>query len=313
MLLFARFFTDSLYFVVDIHELGGNLELVFDFRSQRPDAENLGAVVPGRNQVEPEFFHGDGYGLLDFAGDKHVTTERDGFLDAACAGAAADGDLPDSLATVQEAVLHPVLENSAGKVHKALARNRLGKLPNDSHGTFALAHEPFKLLEAERTGNLHVVAYFHVAVERQVVAVKRDAVLHQAAHALAELAHEHAVLTLPKAIRVVDDNAIRMLLDCRIDKPVTEGYSRHDFGHLVGRLHAEAIHTVVLERMRFKKVVQPAGKIRYVHTQKIAKKIPTQGGYDMSIAVMASYTAGMEAEGLSNLMRFCRFMHRINF
>lgn len=30
----------------------------------------------------------------------------------------------------------------------------------------------------------------------------------------------------------------------------------------------------------------------------------------MSIAVMASYTAGMEAEGLSNLMRFCRFMHR---
>ena len=30
----------------------------------------------------------------------------------------------------------------------------------------------------------------------------------------------------------------------------------------------------------------------------------------MPIAVMASYTAGMEAEGLSNSMHFCTFMHK---
>ena len=50
---------DPLDFVVDVDKLGGYPEVVLDFRSQRADAENLGAVVARRNQVEPEFFHGD--------------------------------------------------------------------------------------------------------------------------------------------------------------------------------------------------------------------------------------------------------------
>lgn len=262
----------TLYFVVDVDKPGGYFEVVPDFLGKGTHAENLGTVVPCGNQVETEFLDGDRHSLLYFAGDKRVTAERDGFLDAASARTAADSDLADSLRAVQERMLHPVFEHSAGEVHKAFTRDRLGKLPHDAHGTLALAHEPFELLEAERTGYKHVVPDFHVAVERQVVAVKRDAVLHQAAHALAELAHEHAVLALPEPVRVVHDYAVRMFLDCRIDKPVTERYSRHDFGHLVGCLHAEAIHTVVLERVRFEQVVQPAGKIRKFHERENSKK-----------------------------------------
>ena len=165
-----------------------------------------------------------------------------------------------------------MLEHATRKFHETLPRNGLGKLAHDAHGTLAFLHEPFELLEAERSGDQHVVADFHVAVERQVVAVQRDSMLHQAAHALSELPHQYAVLAVPEAVRVMDEDAVGLLLDGGVYQAVAERHPRHDAGHLIGGLHAETVIAVVLEGLRFEQVVEPTGKIRKFHDRENSKK-----------------------------------------
>ena len=81
--------------------------------------------------------------------------------------------------------------------------------------------------------------------------------LHQAAHALAELAHEHAVVIFPKTVRVVHYNTVRTLLDGGVYQPVAETDPGHDFRHLVRGLHAKSVHAIVLESSWAQELVQP--------------------------------------------------------
>ena len=135
-------------------------------------------------------------------------------------------------------MLHPMLEHAAGKFHETFPRNGLFEFTDIAHGTLALAYEPLEVLEPEGLRDKHVVPDFGVPVQRQVVSVERNPVLHQAAHAFAEFPDKHAVFALPEPIRVVHDDAVGLVFDGGIDQAVTERHSRHNAGHLVGGLDA---------------------------------------------------------------------------
>ena len=162
-------------------------------------------------------------------------------------------------------MLHAMLKGTVRYFQESLAGNRGVELPYPADRFFALDHETFDHLEAERLRDKRVVAELRLAVERQVVAVQRDAVLHQAAHTFPELPHEDAVLVNPETVRMVDKDTVRTILNGGIDQAVTERYPRHDAGHLVGSLHAEAIVAVILEQMRLQQVVETGRKIGNIH------------------------------------------------
>ena len=242
--------------VVDIDKLGRDTQFGLDFLAEGAHAEDFGTVVAAAEQVETEFFAGNRNSFLDFTSHERITTESDSLFDGGGASrAAADGELFNGGLAETESVLHAVFEHLAAERYKIVESNRGSKLPHNSDGPFPFAEEPIDVLKTIGFGYKHVIADFHVTVERQVEAVKRDSILHQAAHALAKLAHKPAVFALPEAIRVMDDNAVGLIFDGGVDQTVAERDSRDDSADLVGGFDTKAIDAVILEKLRFKQVV----------------------------------------------------------
>ena len=204
--------TDTLYRIIKVYEFRRNFQFRLNLFSKRGHAKDLRPVVSARDQIDAVLLTIDGNIFLDAPGDKSIAIQFHRLADSRNAAAAtANADAFDLFCPVEKLILHTMRKSRIEAVQKIGLRYRSTPLGDNTHSPFTFVKKALNRIESQFFRNDSIVADFGVSVQRQMEPEHGDAVIHQLAETFCKFSNRELALAFPEAIRVMDNNAIRLL------------------------------------------------------------------------------------------------------
>ena len=204
-------------------------------------------------------------------------------------------------------------------VQKIGLRYRSTPLGDNTHSPFSFVKKALNRIESQFFRNDSIVTDFGVSVQRQMESEHRDAVIHQLAETFCKFPNRELALAFPEAIRVMDNNAIRLLGNGSINQLVAQAHARHDFRYFVVSFNTKAIHTEIVKRFRIKQIIKPSSERRQIHKRSlfslVFNQIIAMPAIDIPYYVTAwgAKKAYWIIFSLPQSMHLTKFTHRENF
>ena len=241
--------------VRDVDELVLDLEPLRDQRSQALDAEGLGRVVPGGDEVDPRLAGVAHHVLGGLAGDERVESQGGGLGERPRPPAGDDADRTDLRRPGVEGE-RLAADGRGDPRNQVSGGDRLGAAPDEADRPAPEGCErPLLGLEPERRAEQGVVADLTVGVEGEVIGGNGEVLAEGDAQASGELLAETAGERIAEEEAVVDEGEPGLRVARPLEKLTARGHPGHDPEHLGVPRDLEAVGAVVLERLRVEELV----------------------------------------------------------
>ena len=234
--------------------------------------------MPARYKVHPVFLTEYGNFFLDATRNVSIAVHFHSFLDVRhTATTTANGNALDFFGTIEELVLHAMDKSRIQAIHKFFPCCRRIPFGNHANSTHTDMHKLMNRVQAKQLCNDGVIANFTMTIERQMETEHGNSVVHKLTEAFCELANRELGLALPKTIRMMNDDAVRLFGNGGINQLVAQAHARHNPGHLVARFDTQSVYAVILEGFRIQQVVKPCVYERQIHIfSLLIKNIPAK-------------------------------------